>query len=168
MSTTDIETMITAMEERLIERIKKNHKEIKAAFTLLEEKYSSATDGSTKSAKKSKEDKPKREQSEGQKAWTNFIKEVWEELKAENPKATYKEAMSEASRRKDDEDPEGAKKRHDAKEKRAAAKAAKSGSSSGKASKEESSAESEEEVKPKKTVTKKITKKAAKEESDEE
>ena len=165
MSAADIETLITALEERLVERIKKNHKEIKAAFALLEEKCTATAETSTKGSKAAKADKPKREQSEGQKEWTNFIKEVWDELKADNPKATYKEAMTEASSRKNASDPEGAKKRQEAKEKRAAAKAAKSGSSSGKASKNDS--DSEEEVKPKKTV-KKTVKKPVAEDSDEE
>jgi hypothetical protein len=32
--------------------------------------------------------------------WIKFVKKVWEELKKENPNASYKEALKEASKRK--------------------------------------------------------------------
>lgn len=162
MNTTDIEKMISAMEERINERfdkqeerIKKLYKSTGTCFKELNDKIESLDlSSSSKSEKPSKKDKPKREQSDGQKAWTDYVKQVWAEMKEDDPKATYKDAMSEASRRKDAEDPEGAKKRAAAREKRAEAKERKSAGSSKSASKDASDSESEEE-KPKKKVTKK-------------
>lgn len=55
------------------------------------------------------EDKPKREQTETQKAWVSFIDEVLAEMKAaagEGEKVTRKMAMAEAGRRKRESDPE--------------------------------------------------------------
>jgi hypothetical protein len=162
MSTIDIEKMFNEMEERIVERLKKQHKAVGIALKGLEDKIESI-EGSSKSEKVAKKDKPKREQSDGQKAWTEFVKQVWAEMKDENPKATYKDAMSEASKRKDEDDPEGAKKRAAAREKRASAKSSKSASKT--ASKDVSDSESEEEEKPKK---KPAPKKKAKEESEAE
>lgn len=159
MNTEDFSKLLQSMEERIIERLKKQHKAVGQALKGLEEKIDEVeTKVETSSEKIAK---PKREQSEGQKAWIAFVKEVWEEIKEENPKATYKEAMSEASKRKDMDDPAGAKKRADAREKRIVAKENKSGSTSKATSKASSDTESEEEKKekPKKKSSKKEEKK---------
>ena len=163
-SITDIQTILTSFEERLIERITKNQNQLKKAFanidTQFEELAKSSASTVKKSTKASKEDKPKREQSEGQKQWNETVSAVWEEMKLENPKATRQEAMREASRRKDAADPEGAEKRAAAREKREAAKASKK--SSGKSSAADSEEEEEDKPAPKKkVVAKKVTKKAS-------
>jgi nucleolin len=161
MSTTiDFDTIMNAITS-IEERMKKQHKQVGVVLKALEQKIEGMeVSGGGSSEKVAKKDKPKREQSEGQKAWTEFVKEVWADMKEENPKATYKDAMTEASKRKDEDDPEGAKKRADAREKRAEAKERKSAGSSKSASKDASDSESEEE-KPKKKA-----KKVVKEETD--
>jgi hypothetical protein len=138
-------------------RLKKQHKAVGVALKGLEEKIEESSKVSSEKAAK-----PKREQSEGQKAWIAFVKEVWEELKEDDPKASYKDAMSEASKRKDADDPAGAKKRAEARAKRIEAKEKKSA----KSSKAASDSESSEEEKPKKkkeTKEEKPKKKAKKE-----
>ena len=145
-----------------MERITKNQNQLKKAFanidTQFEELAKSSASTVKKSTKASKEDKPKREQSEGQKQWNETVSAVWEEMKLENPKATRQEAMKEASRRKDENDPEGAEKRAAAREKRETTKASKK--NSGKSSAAESDEEDDKPA-PKKKVAKKIVKKAA-------
>jgi hypothetical protein len=167
MNTTDIQKMISAMEERINERfdkqeerIKKLYKSTGTCFKELNDKIEGLDlSSSSKSEKPSKKDKPKREQSDGQKAWTDYVKQVWAEMKEDDPKATYKDAMSEASRRKDSEDPEGAKKRAAAREKRSEAKERKSAGSSKSASKaaseDEASGSESEAPAPKKKTSKK-------------
>jgi len=158
-STTDIMNILTSFEERIMERLSKNQNQLKKAFATIDEKFeslSTSTTSNSKKSKASKEDKPKREQSDGQKQWNDFVSSVWEEIKLENPKATRQEAMKEASRRKDANDPEGAEKRAAAREKREATKASKK--SSGKSSAADSGEEEEEEEEPvpkKKAVAKK-------------
>jgi hypothetical protein len=46
------------------------------------------------------EPKPKREQSEGQKAWNAEVSAVWAEMKATDPTVKRSAALSEASRRR--------------------------------------------------------------------
>ena len=143
MNTEDFSKLLQSMEERIIERLKKQHKAVGQALKGLEEKIDEVeTKVETSSEKIAK---PKREQSEGQKAWIAFVKEVWEEIKEENPM----------------DDPAGAKKRADAREKRIVAKENKSGSTSKATSKASSDTESEEEKKekPKKKSSKKEEKK---------
>jgi hypothetical protein len=138
-------------------RMKKQHGQVGIVLKALEQKIEESAKVSSE-----KPSKPKKEQSEGQKAWIAFVKEVHAEMKEDNPKASYKDAMTEASKRKDMDDPAGAKKRAEARVKRAEAKEKKSG----KSSKATSDSESSEEEKPKKKATKKPAKKEAVSDSD--
>jgi nucleolin len=154
-------SLLEAMKN-LEARMKKQHNQVGVALKALEQKIEeSAKESSEKPAKE------KRKQSEGQKAWISFVKEVLAEMQEDNPKATYKDAMAEASKRKDLDDPAGAKKRAEARAKRAEAKEKKSAKSSKSSSKAASDSESSsEEEKPKKKATKKPAKKEAVSDSD--
>lgn len=158
MDTEQLSKLLQALEERIIKRIDKQEDRVKklrdstgVGFKALNEKLEELESMVEKSSEKTA--KPKREQSEGQKAWIAFVKEVWDELKEDDPKASYKDAMSEASRRKDMEDPKGAVKRAEARKKRLEAKERKSAKSS-KATSDTESSEEEKEEKPKKKVKK--------------
>ena len=148
-----INELIAAMEERIMARITKNQTQIKKAFANLDEQFETIS-GKVSTISSEKPAKDKREVSEGMKAWNELVSAVWAELKEENPKATYPDAMKEASRRKDSEDPEGAEKRAAAREKREVAKEKKKSAKSSKASSD--AEEEEEEEKPKKKVATKV------------
>jgi hypothetical protein len=143
--------ILAEMEERIEARLKKNQKEVKAAFSLLQEKLDEAP--AKESASKDKTVKPKRAQSEGQKQWLATVKAVHAEMLEDDPTVTYQQAMIEASRRKDESDPAGAEKRAKEREKRAERKASKNSSKAGSDSEEE---------KPKKKTTKAASKAASK------
>jgi hypothetical protein len=141
--------LITAMEERIMARITKNQTQIKKAFANVDEQFE-AIGKKVTTVSSEKPAKVKREVSEGMKAWNELVSTVWAELKEDDPKATRQDAMKEASRRKDEEDPEGAEKRASAREKREIAKEKKKSS--------KSSSDAEEDNKPAKKVAKKPTK----------
>jgi hypothetical protein len=163
MDTDQLSKLLQSLEERIIKRIDKQEERVKklrdstgVGFKALNEKLEELESMVEKSSEKTA--KPKREQSDGQKAWIAFVKEVWDELKEDDPKASYKDAMSEASKRKDMDDPAGAKKRAEARAKRIEAKEKKSA----KSSKATSDTESSEEEKPKKKKEEKPKKKEEK------
>jgi len=139
-------------------RITKNQTQLKKAFANVDEQFD-AIGKKVSVVSSEKPAKAKREQTVAMKEWNELVSAVWADLKEENPKATRQDAMKEASRRKDDEDPEGAEKRAAARDKRDAAKEKKKSEKSSKAS-----SDSEEEKPKKKTVVKK----AAKADSDDE
>ena len=170
--------LLTSLEERIMARITKNQTQLKKAFANVDEQFESiGKKVSTVSSEKPA--KPKREQTPAMKDWNELVSTVWEELKEDNAKATRQDAMKEASRRKDDEDPEGAEKRAAAREKREVAKDKKKSEKSSKASsdseeekpkkktvsKKSSKASSDSEEKPKKSTTKVAPKKPAKKEA---
>ena len=68
--------------------------------TAIHEKAVKAGEKKRKPTAEEKAARPKREQPEGTKAWLNFVKTVYAELKAKNPEAKYGEAMTEAARRR--------------------------------------------------------------------
>jgi hypothetical protein len=157
--------LLTSLEERIIARITKNQTQIKKAFANVDEQFETIGKRVSTTSPSEKPAKAKREQTDSMKQWNELVSTVWTELKEENPKATRQDAMKEASRRKDDDDPEGAEKRAAAREKREVAKEKKK---SAKSSKDASDSEEEKPVAAKKVVAKKASKASSDTEEDKE
>ena len=147
--------LLTSLEERIMARITKNQNQLKKAFANVDEQFETIGKRVSTTASSEKPAKAKREQTDSMKQWNELVSTVWTELKEENPKATRQDAMKEASRRKDEDDPEGAEKRAAAREKREVAKDKKK---SAKSSKDASDSEEEKEKPAKKVVAKKASK----------
>lgn len=97
-STTQLDTLLEAFDAQ-IESLKELKKQAKAAIKAARKRRTPeqiAADAA----------KPKREQSEASKAWTDYVNRVYEEMKAADPATLRPAAMKEAARRRDAGDPD--------------------------------------------------------------
>lgn len=92
-STTQLDTLLAAFDAQ-IENLKELKKQTKAAIKAARKRRTPeqiAADAA----------KPKREQSEASKAWTDYVNRVYEEMKLADPAVLRPAAMQEAKRRRD-------------------------------------------------------------------